>query len=162
MSIEQQPDRFRGCDRGFLSLLVEQLRNCLRGDVFVSRKFVAPTNHTRVFDVDRFLRVDLGPIIVICEDPASIRKIAGHDGGAVNDRGAWIDRMMISKSHSILCQLPSVGVYCSLTKSGRIPSQTTTTTCLSVGAAAVAAPESAAKTIKRIGGRRFRIGRMLV
>ena len=43
---------------------------------------------------------------MVGEEAAVIRINAGRDSGAINDRGAWINRMMISKRDSALRQFP--------------------------------------------------------
>src|ERR1700736_3377171 len=85
---------------------MNELRNCRDADVFLTAQII-PCQHSRfVFDVDRFFCIDLWPIIVICQDSASIWIIPGDDCSSVDDRGAWINRMMVSKCDSTLRELP--------------------------------------------------------
>src|SRR5205814_6736584 len=72
-------------------------------------QLVTFTNDPHIFDIDGPLRVNLRPVIVISQDAAAIWINAGVDCGAVNNCGAWKDRMMISKSDTAVRQFPERG-----------------------------------------------------
>src|SRR5437870_209541 len=77
--------------------------------MYFPTQFVTSANDPRIFDIDGPLRVNLGPVIVISQDAAAIWVNAGVDCSAVNNRGAWKDRVMISKSDTALRQFPERG-----------------------------------------------------
>ena len=109
MSIEQKPNRLRGRDRTFAAAIVDQFSDRWNAEVFSGTQLVCFPHYAHIFDVDRFLRVDLWSIIMIHQDAAAIRINAGVDRGAINNGGARINRVMISKSHSALRQFPKCG-----------------------------------------------------
>ena len=75
--------------------------------------------------------VDVRPIHMVCNDPAPAGINPGHRRRAVHHRRAGINGVVIAKSDSLARELPERGRVLFADKSGRIPSQTITTTCRS-------------------------------
>src|SRR5256885_5015272 len=109
MSIEQEPDGLSGRNRRFSAAVANQFGNRRKGDVLSTTQLVTFTHDPRIFDIDGPLRVNLRPVIVISQDAAAIWVNAGVDCSAVNNRGAWKDRVMISKSDTAVRQFPERG-----------------------------------------------------
>src|SRR5438046_4840743 len=109
MSIEQEPDCLSGSDRRFSAAVANYFGNRRKGDVLSAAQLVTFTNDPRIFYIDGPLCVNLRPVIVISQDAAAICINAGVDCRAINNCGAWKDRVMISKSDAALRQFPERG-----------------------------------------------------
>src|SRR5215471_18688240 len=106
MSIKQKSDRLRGANGGFAAVLVNQLGDGRNAEIFFAADLVAFANHTDIFDVDRFSSIDRRLIIMIGQNTAAIRIMAGVDRSPVHDRCARINGVMIAESHAALSELP--------------------------------------------------------
>src|SRR5262249_43232339 len=106
MSIKQKSDCLRSGNGRFAPVLVNQLGDGRNAEVFLAAYLVDFANNTDIFNVDRFSSVDRRLIIMIGQNTAAIRIMAGVDRSPVHDRCARINGVMIAESHAALSELP--------------------------------------------------------
>ena len=106
LTIKQEPDGFSRGDGRATAGSADQLGKRRHTEIVPGRKGVALVDDTRLLGGDKFRVIDVGAIIVVCDQSAVLRIHPGLDGRPVHVRRGQIDRVMIPKSHAFLRELP--------------------------------------------------------
>ena len=157
MTVVEKRDGLGPGDRGGPIGGLKDFGDGRQREIFTAASFIAFLDDVGLAIFDRFARIDQRPVFAVGEQAVVVRVGACRDGRAIHVRRGGIDGVMMAEGHAFAREFPkSAGVVLSVTKSGRMPSQTKTTTWRSFGAGLVsqrmvAGRKQARRARKRVG-----------
>jgi hypothetical protein len=106
MSIQQEADSFSGRNYRAPTCTLHKLGNGWNRNVFPTGEFISLFDYWLQLDVNRVVRIDVGAIDMVCDDPVFAGINASNKRRSVYHGCAGIHGMVIAKSDSLTRELP--------------------------------------------------------